>query len=938
MFSSRKKVVRYLLCGVVFFGLGMNVRVAKAANLFFTNSLGGDFTNKTLWMTGVVPVLADTANFTNNTARQISWTINATNANAFFNPTLSGIAYTQAIGSSTWYVTNQYIVAQNGTSTSIVTMTSGTLVVTNAGGTASMIIGQSGDGTFNLNGGTVIVDHVYVTNANASSLEIDGGTLTIKDDSIFGTNARGSSARESLRVAISSANNSTLNIIGGTTFMFTNLVVGDNSGSTGFVNVIGSSTIVSNRGQFYVGDNSGGNTLTISNGAKVWVNREIFIGNGVGANSNTILITDSGTAVTNGQEISANRSFNQLLISNGAVYSTVQLIWGNNAAGTNNLVDVSTGARFQAGSSSHVGNSGISNMLMVRDAGTLVEYKTFMMMGNNASGRFNQIIITNGGSISGATTVVGNSGGDGNKITVTGTGSSWTNNADMFIGIDASSNTILINQGAAMYGDRVVISSNSATVNNMLVISNAGSIFRATSAIVGSNALGNGTSGVILITDRGTLEANSITNGLFGTGNITNINGVFQFTTAAPSIMTNAGGTIFLTNGVISYRDVANAPVLITNNVSRISMFGSNTFMLNNSTNAILSSYTFTNGFGATNFAHLELVNGNTRWQATNTLIGATGTMIVSNTAASTFGTITNAGTIMIAGDGTTLTNEGNLILIGNGAGSEGALVNLVGTNTVSGPILLGGNSTIGSDDGKLILKGTLTNNTSLVIVTNAGTSTVEIDSLISGTGGIVHSGNGTLSLASSNSFSGNITNTSGTISIDQTYAISGLTGSTVLNGGTLLFNVSATNTTAGVILNGGTIQETDTNLSLGALTVSANSSIQLGSGGGLGRIRFATGTNTVGSGAKLTIYGWSWNSALSGGSDDLIFFTSTTFETASFLNNVTFFGTGGGARILTSGELVPITPEPSSIWCGTMLIALGLKQLRKRLSKTCAP
>lgn len=897
-----------------------------AADRYFTNVLGGNFTNKTLWMTGIVPTNNDRVFFTNNTARQIDFTMNATNASVFFSNSVA-TTFTGNVASSTWYVTNQFAAALVSGSTSSFILTSGTIVVTNGAGTASVVAGGAGKGTISLFGGDMIVDHIYQTNYMNSDIDIDfGSTLTILGDSRFSTN---NTSSVMIIGSQSSSLVSSLIVLGGTTaFEDSTVIVGNSSGSKGNLTVSGSG-IVTSDGTIDLGNTGSGShgEIWVTNGGKVFGLNGLFMDSGW---SNLVVISGSGSTMTNAQELyvgeAGSSSFNLMIVSNGGFYSTRQLIVGS--AGNSNGVIVTDGGHFHGGTIGHnIGSSSSSNSyFIVTGAGSIADFEQSLSMGANSTGIKSTLIVSNGGGVSNVRVRLGNIGGE-NNILVSDVGSYITNTGRSWLGVQSGTNTFTISNGGAYYGFQFQISSNDNAINNKLVIDGYGSIMRLNAGfLVGSNDdIGFG-KGSVIIQNEGTLQTPSITNGYSGFGEITNFRGVYQFATADPNIVTNAGGHIVITNGTISFKSINNAPVFITNDLSRLTWQGSNSYMLNEATNAIFSSYTFTNGLGATNYNQLVLMGSGSMWQATNILMGVGASIYYTNTTASTFGLITNSGAIQIAGPATTVTNLGNVVLT-----AAGTILNLSGTNTFDGPVFLAGNAKIQTLDDYLTMNGTLTNNGSLLTVSNAANSTLEIGSLISGTGGLTHTGAGKLSLSSSNSFSGNITNNLGTLSIDQTYAISGLTGSTIVNGGTLLFNVSATNTTAGVILNGGTIQETDTNLSLGALTVSANSTVQLGSGGGIGRIRFASGTNTVGSGAKLTIYGWSWNSGLTGGSDDLIFFTSTSFETASFLNNVTFFGTGGGARVLSSGELVPITPEPSSIVSGSILIILMVKRLKRR-------
>src|SRR5262249_8170862 len=138
--------------------LAAGVCLAPATDFFWTNQLSGDFTNAANWVTNglgiaAFPVDADNANFTNTSTKPVSWTTGLTNANAYFN-SMNGVV-TQAIGSSTWFITNQYVLGQTSGQTATVVHTTGTLIVTNGAHTGKLIVGQPGVGTYTLKGGTL---------------------------------------------------------------------------------------------------------------------------------------------------------------------------------------------------------------------------------------------------------------------------------------------------------------------------------------------------------------------------------------------------------------------------------------------------------------------------------------------------------------------------------------------------------------------------------------------------------------------------------------------------------------------------------------------------------------------------------------------------------------------------------------------------------------
>jgi autotransporter-associated beta strand protein len=209
------------------------------------------------------------------------------------------------------------------------------------------------------------------------------------------------------------------------------------------------------------------------------------------------------------------------------------------------------------------------------------------------------------------------------------------------------------------------------------------------------------------------------------------------------------------------------------------------------------------------------------------------------------------------------------------------------------------------------------------------GASNITISGGIEGTGNIFHTGNGKAILEGANTFTGFLSNSLGTLQINSIEGL-GTGGKTVfVTGGTLLFTGGATNTSAAIRMGGGTLEYHDTSVSMGTLTMAANSTLNLENAGSTGRIRFNSATNLTGT-AVLTISGWTGTEA--GGTGDLIFFSNTSQITSSFLSNVQFVGgILGAAQILGSGELVPITPEPSTLLGGSSVLLLFLKRLRKR-------
>lgn len=152
--------------------------------------------------------------------------------------------------------------------------------------------------------------------------------------------------------------------------------------------------------------------------------------------------------------------------------------------------------------------------------------------------------------------------------------------------------------------------------------------------------------------------------------------------------------------------------------------------------------------------------------------------------------------------------------------------------------------------------------------------------------------------------------------------------GEIIINGGTLLLGGgNLINNSVGMTLNGGTFDTNGQQDALGTLTLSNNSTINLGNGSSL--ITFAS-LNYIG--GTLTINNWSGD--VNGGGTDRLIFSNTSGITQSFLNNIIFTGYGVGG-VLIGNELVAV-PEASTYLAALLLFILifykELNEYRKRI------
>lgn len=227
--------------------------------------------------------------------------------------------------------------------------------------------------------------------------------------------------------------------------------------------------------------------------------------------------------------------------------------------------------------------------------------------------------------------------------------------------------------------------------------------------------------------------------------------------------------------------------------------------------------------------------------------------------------------------------------------------------------IALGGSQTWDAGTvagGKLVFSGSsnAVNLGASQTLTVAGANNTDIASAIGGTGtsGITKTGAGTLHLTGNNTYS----------------------GTTAVTGGTLLLgSADRIANTSPMTLGGGTFATGGFNETLGALTLSANSIIDMGAG--TSALHFGVSSGLLTSGKTLSIYNWTLNT-------DHVFFGSDSLSlTAGDLSQISFFsgsGTGylGTAKLGSAGEITAV-PEPSAVAMASGLAGLAGWRERRR-------
>ena len=265
-------------------------------------------------------------------------------------------------------------------------------------------------------------------------------------------------------------------------------------------------------------------------------------------------------------------------------------------------------------------------------------------------------------------------------------------------------------------------------------------------------------------------------------------------------------------------------------------------------------------GTGQITMSNATTLGASSNASLSNTIAisGATGIVDTSNTL-----TLTSA----ISGNELVKNGSGNLILDATETYTGGTTIN-AGTVTLS-------------DDGAFSTTGTVDVDGTLAIATDAGAKTVSViagtgdialnnnqltleqgsfSGDIAGTGGsVVKSGNNTLTLTGTNGFTGGLTVSAGTLSVNADGALGATNDSPTLNGGTLNTSADITTTSRGFVMgsNSGTF-DTDqaTTLESTGVVSGAGGLTKTGAGGlTLAAASTYSGTTTISAGT-MTLTG----------------------------------------------------------------------------------
>jgi autotransporter-associated beta strand protein len=728
------------------------------------------------------------------------------------------VAWNPAAGSQDWFGAANWTPSLP-TSGDVVTV-SGSPVVQGA----STAVASS----LNVNAGTVTVGDISAGLLNvAGQVTLAGGRLNLSFGTLsLNTLAVGSAGTYTdSRAGTLALTGSTPGFQLGAVSVTVNAQITGTSGLT----LAGAGTLVIANNSLYSGPTSVGSSATLA------------VGNGgttgaLGAGD----INDAGT-------VTFNRADN-ITIAN--VISGVGRIT-QSGGGTLTLTGANTfsGGTTIAGGVVQVGNGGATGALGTGDTvdnGTLVFNRADNVTYAGAvSGSGSLVHLANS-----TLTLLGNNTYSGSTTVTVGT---------LLLGAGGTSGSL--GSGNVVVGGTLAVNRSDALTLSGLISGTGGLSQIGTGTLT---LLGNNTYTGATIIAGGTLQVgNGGTTGQLGSGNVTNggalsfnrsdLTGVSGVISGPGSLTQNGTGTLVLAaNNTYSGSTTINAGTLQVGTGGTVGSLG---------TGAVVDNGTLI--FGRTD--QIVVANPISGSGAVQQAGGGVVILTGNNTYAG--GTQINAGTVQIGSGGTigslgtgATTNNGQLVLnrsdtltvdsaisgLGSVTQAGGGTAVLTANNTYSGTTVINsGTLQVGNGGTTGTLgAGNVTNNGTLTFNRSDSQS---LSSTITGSGGLIQAGTGTLIITANNTYAGSTLVASGILQVGAGGNSGALGSGGIVNNARLIFNRSDAVTVSGVISGSGSVAHAGT----GTLTVAANNSYSGGTsitGGGTLRVvsGLALGTGDV--------------------------------------------------------------------------------------------
>ena len=855
--------------------LSASTSITNDANLVFNRS--NDLTvSNTIGGTGnLTKSGAGTLTLSGNNTYTGTTTINAGTLEIGASGRLNSGSYSNTISNSGTFI---YSGANAQTLSGAITGTGA--LTKNGSATLTLSGANTYSGTTTINAGTLATSGANKI-ADSSAIVVNtGGTLSLGGTETLGAiSGAGSISIGGNTLGISSSSSTTFS--------------GAITGTTGGFNKYGAGTLtLSNTGNAWNGTtNINSGTITLSGNLTTTGTVQTGWSTGGGVLNITGTLTRTGGNVRS-FVIAGNVNYNGTVnvSGSGVLNMGAGMLIGEDYGG-HGVLNQSGGTVNTQGDVWMTGQSSTLNV----SGGTFNMGSAWLRMGAGTSYGSNSTITVNGtGSITAGTLQFGIAGRNATAMTVNlGDGSTGGNLsiAAMSYGAGASSGPSTINFNGGTLNVR----------NTLSMITQAATVVKSGGAILDVNSGQTFTIGTAL-TDGG--GGGGLTKEGTGTLTLSGANTYTGTTTINAGTLTLSGGNSIVNTGAVS---VSSGAVL---NLSSSETIGS----IAGAGNVTLGSNTLTTGGDNTSTTFSGDISGTGGFTK-----AGSGTLTLNSSNSYTGATTINAGTISISAVGALGSTSG----VSMGTGTELTYTGAAATFSRNITVTAGSATVQNSGSGLLTLSGAISKN-GTTLVLNGGAQGIDVTGVISGSAAssdLDVYGNVTLSAA--NTYNGPTTiHASANLTADVTNAMGNTTSVVMHNGGSLLMRANdAINDTASMTMNG-SVLKFDGNITewVGALTLSANSTIDMG--GGNIALHFSDLVAGLTNTTRLNIYNYTLYS-------DHLYFTNNAnvSDSLPYISFYSGWGTGliGNSFIsssFSSWQVQPV-PEPET-WATAALLLIG--------------
>ena len=850
--SIAADVLGFSTSGALFSISGNNLQSAGQTFATFTNTSG------VLTISYTSSATAATTALVNDVVRHINYRNDTPSGDAALRFTLSdGIASTTAnvtVTSDSIYVTNPIDTATINAVGGVSFSEALAIAAADVTGSQTIVIDGSLAGqTVSTSAAGALGENLTLNIDPATGVILSGGTLSIGSGfSLIATNGTGDTA--TIATALSGAGGLTKAGAGSVTLSGVNTYTGATAVAAGTLTFSGGSAL----------DN--GNALAVLAGAGVTIANSEEIGSLTGAGTVTVAMSQT---LTVGNVVSSSFSGSLtgagvLTVSQSNGNTNTLTLTGNNSGLTGAVRVVNYGRLIADGDNAindsaavTVNSNGILTLLSNQTVGSLASNLA------SASIQLGSFTLTTGGNDT-ATTVYGEISGTGNLIkqgsattTLAGlntySGTTSVSAGTLSIASDANlgSAAVLLAAGATLEVTSATNIDNAITLSGNATVSNSANV-TLSGVISGTNHLTKSGASTLTLSNTNTYSATTVSAGTLsvasdsnlGSGTVTLAGG----TTLAITGSTNIDNLIALT-GNAAVGTTANATLSgVISGSSDLSKTGAATLTLS-ATNTYGGATTVT--AGTLRLAADSNLGGGGLTLAAGTTLMLTGTTTIDNAV-----TVSGAATVNLSADATLSGNidgAGSLTKTGANALTLSGSNSYAGTTTVAvGTLRVASDSNLGSSTITLATGTTLaitgTTDIDNAITLSSGNATVQtigvvtLSGAVSGAGGLIKTGAGTLTLSGGNGFTGNVNLSAGGLTLSGGTAIDNSSAVTAGSGTTLALSSSET---VGSFAGAGNVALGTNTLTTGGNNTSTSHSGSIGGAGG-GITKTGSGTLTL--------------------------------------------------------------------------------------------